>query len=166
MGRQGRSRRRWGVRHTATKAELEIEVEYLKGQLSEKEGELATANEQITERDGRIEDLNQQIADANEGHDENRVADLERQIAEKDVALGELSAKVTDLEMNAADPEVNDQADEELRQLREKVEMRESDTRVMEVQRNEYRDKVIGLEARIKERDSLHGSIDNLTAPY
>ena len=150
----------------ATKAELEIEVEYLKGQLSEKEGELATANEQITERDSRIEDLNQQIADANEGHDENRVADLERQIAEKDVALGELSAKVTDLEMNAADPEVNDQADGELRQLREKVEMLESDTRVMEVQRNEYRDKVIGLEARIKERDSLHGSIDNLTAPY
>ena len=150
----------------ATKAELEVEVEYLKGQLSEKEGELATANEQITERDSRIEDLNQQIADANEGHDENRVADLERQIAEKDVALGELSAKVTDLEMNAADPEVNDQADGELRQLREKVEMLESDTRVMEVQRNEYRDKVIGLEARIKERDSLHGSIDNLTAPY
>ena len=150
----------------ATKAELEIEVEYLKGQLSEKEGELATANEQITERDSRIEDLNQQIADANEGHDENRVADLERQIAEKDVALGELSAKVTDLEMNAADPEVDDQADGELRQLREKVEMLESDTRVMEVQRNEYRDKVIGLEARIKERDSLHGSIDNLTAPY
>ena len=150
----------------ATKAELEIEVEYLKGQLSEKEGELATANEQITERDSRIEDLNQQIADANEGHDENRVADLERQIAEKDAALGELSAKVTDLEMNAADPEVNDQADGELRQLREKVEMLESDTRVMEVQRNEYRDKVIGLEARIKERDSLHGSIDNLTAPY
>ena len=150
----------------ATKAELEIEVEYLKGQLSEKEGELATANEQITERDSRIEDLNQQIADANEGHDENRVADLERQIAEKDVALGELSAKVTDLEMNAADPEVNDQADGELRQLREKVDMLESDTRVMEVQRNEYRDKVIGLEARIKERDSLHGSIDNLTAPY
>ena len=150
----------------ATKAELEVEVEYLKGQLSEKEGELATANEQITERDSRIEDLNQQIADANEGHDENRVADLERQIAEKDVALGELSAKVTDLEMNAADPEVNDQADDELRQLREKVDMLESDTRVMEVQRNEYRDKVIGLEARIKERDSLHGSIDNLTAPY
>ena len=150
----------------ATKAELEVEVEYLKGQLSEKEGELATANEQITERDSRIEDLNQQIADANEGHDENRVADLERQIAEKDVALGELSAKVTDLEMNAADPEVNDQADGELRQLREKVDMLESDTRVMEVQRNEYRDKVIGLEARIKERDSLHGSIDNLTAPY
>ena len=86
----------------ATKAELEIEVEYLKGQLSEKEGELATANEQITERDSRIEDLNQQIADANEGHDENRVADLERQIAEKDVALGELSAKVTDLEMAIA----------------------------------------------------------------
>ena len=150
----------------ATKAELEIEVEYLKGQLSEKEGELATANEQITERDSRIEDLNQQIADANEGHDENRVADLERQIAEKDVALGELSAKVTDLEMNAADPEVDDQADEELRQLRDKVDMLESYTRVMEVQRNEYRDKVIGLEARIKERDSLHGSIDNLTAPY
>ena len=150
----------------ATKAELEIEVEYLKGQLSEKEGELATANEQITERDSRIEDLNQQIADANEGHDENRVADLERQIAEKDVALGELSAKVTDLEMNAADPEVNDQADEKLRHLRDKVDMLESYTRVMEVQRNEYRDKVIGLEARIKERDSLHGSIDNLTAPY
>ena len=150
----------------ATKAELEIEVEYLKGQLSEKEGELATANEQITERDSRIEDLNQQIIDANEGHDENRVADLERQVAEKDVALGELSAKVTDLEMNAADPEVNDQAAAELRQLREKVDMLESDTRVMEVQRNEYRDKVIGLEARIKERDSLHGSIDNLTAPY
>ena len=150
----------------ATKAELEIEVEYIKGQLSEKEGELATANEQITERDSRIEDLNQQIADANEGHDENRVADLERQIAEKDVALGELSAKVTDLEMNAADRETDNQADEELRQLREKVEMQESDTRVMEVQRNEYRDKVIGLEARIKERDSLHGSIDNLTAPY
>ena len=150
----------------ATKAELEVEVEYLKGQLSEKEGELATANEQITERDSRIEDLNQQIADANEGHDENRVADLERQIAEKDVALGELSAKVTDLEMNAADPDEGDPAREELRQLREKVEMLESDTRVMEVQRNEYRDKVIGLEARIKERDSLHGSIDNLTAPY
>ena len=150
----------------ATKAELEIEVEYLKGQLSEKEGELATANEQITERDSRIEDLNQQIADANEGHDENRVADLERQIAEKDVALGELSAKVTDLEMNAADPETDNRADEELRQLREKVDMLESDTRVMEVQRNEYRDKVIGLEARIKERDSLHGHIDNMTAPY
>ena len=150
----------------ATKAELEIEVEYLKGQLSEKEGELATANEQITERDSRIEDLNQQIADANEGHDENRVADLERQIAEKDVALGELSAKVTDLEMNAADPETDNQADEELRQLRKKVEMLESDTRVREVQRNEYRDKVIGLEARIKERDSLYGHIDNLTAPY
>ena len=33
-------------------------------------------------------------------------------------------------------------------------------------QRNEYRDKVIGLEARIAERDSLHGHIDNLTAPY
>ena len=150
----------------ATKAELEIEVEYLKGQLSEKEGELATANEQITERDSRIEDLNQQIADANEGHDENRVADLERQIAEKDVALGELSAKVTDLEMNAADPETDNQADEKLRHLRDKVDMLESYTRVMEVQRNEYRDKVIGLEARIKERDSLHGSIDNLTAPY
>ena len=150
----------------ATKAELEVEVEYLKGQLSEKEGELATANEQIADRDSRIEDLNQQIADANEGHDENRVADLERQIAEKDVALGELSAKVTDLEMNAAYPEEYNHADEELRQLREKVEMLESDTRVMEVQRNEYRDKVIGLEARIKERDSLHGSIDNLTAPY
>ena len=150
----------------ATKAELEVEVEYLKGQLSEKEGELVTANEQIAERDSHIEDLNQQIADANEDHDENRVADLERQVAEKDVALGELSAKVTDLEMNAADPEVDDQADEELRQLREKVDMLESDTRVMEVQRNEYRDKVIGLEARIKERDSLHGSIDNLTAPY
>ena len=150
----------------ATKAELEIEVEYLKGQLSEKEGELATANEQITERDSRIEDLNQQIADANEGHDENRVADLERQVAEKDVALGELLAKVADLEMNAAYPEEDNHADEELRQLREKVEMLESDTRVMEVQRNEYRDKVIGLEARIKERDSLHGSIDNLTAPY
>ena len=113
----------------ATKAELEIEIEYLKGQLSEKEGELATANEQITERDSRIEDLNRQIIDANEGHDENRVADLERQVAEKDEKL-------------------------------------ESDTRVMEVQRNEYRDKVIGLEARIKERDSLHGHIDNLTAPY
>lgn len=150
----------------ATKAELEIEVEYLKGQLSEKEGELATANEQITERDSRIEDLNQQIADANEGHDENRVADLERQIAEKDVALGELSAKVTDLEMSAADPEVDDRANEELRQLREKVEMLESDKNVAEVQRNEYRDKVIGLEARIKERDSLHGHVDNLTAPY
>ena len=150
----------------ATKAELEIEVEYLKGQLSEKEGELATANEQITERDSRIEDLNQQIADANEGHDENRVADLERQIAEKDVALGELSAKVTDLEMNAADRETDNHADEEMRQLREKVEMLESDKNVAEVQRNEYRDKVIGLEARIKERDSLHGSIDNLTAPY
>ena len=151
----------------ATKAELEVEVEYLKGQLSEKEGELATANEQITERDSRIEDLNQQIADANEGHDENRVADLERQIAEKDVALGELSAKVTDLEMNAAaGPDEGDPAREELRQLREKVEMLESDTRVMEVQRNEYRDKVIGLEARIKERDSLHGHIDNMTAPY
>ena len=150
----------------ATKAELEIEVEYLKGQLSEKEGELVTANEQIAERDSHIEDLNQQIADANEDHDENRVADLERQVAEKDVALGELSAKVTDLEMNAADPEADDQADEELRQLREKVDMLESDTRVMEVQRNEYRDKVIGLEARIKERDSLHGHIDNLIAPY
>ena len=70
----------------ATKAELEIEVEYLKGQLSEKEGELATANEQITERDSRIEDLNQQIADANEGHDENRVADLERQSALMEIA--------------------------------------------------------------------------------
>ena len=150
----------------ATKAELEIEVEYLKGQLSEKEGELATANEQITERDSRIEDLNQQIIDTNEGHDENRVADLERQVAEKDVALGELSAKVADLEMNAAYPETDNQADEELRHLHEKVEMLESDTRVMEVQRNEYRDKVIGLEARIKERDSLHGHIDNLTAPY
>ena len=150
----------------ATKAELEIEVEYLKGQLSEKEGELATANEQITERDSRIEGLNQQIIDANEGHDENRVADLERQVAEKDVALGELSAKVADLEMNAADPEGDNHADEELRQLREKVEMLESDTRVMEVQRNEYRDKVIGLEARIKEHDSLHGHIDNLAAPY
>ena len=150
----------------ATKAELEVEVEYLKGQLSEKEGELATANEQITERDSRIEDLNQQIADANEGHDENRVADLERQVAEKDVALGELSAKVTDLEMNAADRETDNHADEEMRQLREKVEMLESDKNVAEVQRNEYRDKVIGLEARIKERDSLHGSIGNLTAPY
>ena len=68
--------------------------------------------------------------------------------------------------MNAADTEMDSQTDEELRQLREKVEMLESDTRVMEVQRNEYRDKVIGLEARITERDSLHGSIDNLTAPY
>ena len=150
----------------ATKAELEIEVEYLKGLLSEKEGELVTANEQIAERDSHIEDLNQQIADANEDHDENRVADLERQVAEKDVALGELLAKVADLEMNAADPDEGDPAREELRQLREKVDMLESDTRVMEVQRNEYRDKVIGLEARIKERDSLHGSIDNLTAPY
>ena len=150
----------------ATKAELEIEVEYLKGQLSEREGELATANEQITERDSRIEDLNQQIIDANEGHDENRVADLERQVAEKDVALGELSAKVADLEMNAADPETDNQADEELRRLREKVEMMESDKNVADVQRNEYRDKVIGLEARIKERETLHGHIDNLTAPY
>ena len=44
--------------------------------------------------------------------------------------------------------------------------MLESDKNVAEVQRNEYRDRVIGLEARIKERDSLHGHIDNLTAPY
>ena len=151
----------------ATKAELEIEVEYLKGQLSEKEGELVTANERIAERDSHIEDLNQQIAEANEGHDENRVADLERQVAEKDVALGELSAKVADLEMNAAaGPDEDDPAHEELRQLREKVEMLESDKNMAEVQRNEYRDRVIGLEAAIKERDSLHGSIDNLTAPY
>ena len=150
----------------ATKAELEIEVEYLKGRLSEKEGEIATVNEQIAERDSRIEDLNQQIIDANEGHDENRVADLERQVAEKDVALGELSAKVADLELNAAGPDEDDQAREELRQLREKVEMLETDKTVAEVQRNEYRDKVIGLEARIRERDSLHGHVDNLTAPY
>lgn len=41
--------------------------------------------------------------------------------------------------MNAADPETDNQADEELRQLREKVEMLESDKNVAEVQAERIR---------------------------